>query len=284
MSAAAAAQAWEAFWPQFDALQASISKGTSTNVNRAVDREATRHLVKEYFQVLQPQLTALGFPVELVRDIDAPAQRLVVLASGVNVRSSYKKALKAMRKGRVAAEAELLLRTAVPNPAAVTPAITSTTEGQILKTLQALVPTAALSYEQGLLDLKGPPRVSYRGSATELREALRETLDHLAPDDEVKKQANYKPEKDEHGKERTKPTMRQKALFILKNRGSGSHAQDTSKAAITCVEEASATMARSVYSLGSSGTHAATEKQAAQNMKGYVDAVLADLLQVHKPK
>lgn len=59
----------------------------------------------------------------------------------------------------------------------------------------ALVPTAALSYQQAIRDLADGGRVSYRGPAAELREVLREVLDHQAPDGEVMKSSDYKPEK-----------------------------------------------------------------------------------------
>ena len=61
------------------------------------------------------------------------------------------------------------------------PAQTSV-EVQIIETLQSLVPTAALSYQQAIRDLADSTRVSYRGPAAELREVLREVCDHLAPD------------------------------------------------------------------------------------------------------
>ena len=278
----AAAQAWENFWQTFEALQATISKGTATNVNKVADRDAAKNLVREYFTVLQPHLTSLGFPQELLRSLDAPAQRLLELANGNNVRSSYKATIRTLRDARVAAELQLLQRAGRGAGTSPSSVAQSPTEEQILNTLRKMIPSAALSYEQGLADLRGPARVSYRGSATELREALRETLDHLAPDDEVKKQADYKPEKDEHGKDRP-PTMRQKAQFILKHRGSSSPAVATARGAIKRVEEACAELARSVYTLSSVSTHSATEKKAVLDMKGYADAVLAELLQVHKP-
>jgi hypothetical protein len=87
---------------------------------------------------------------------------------------------------------------------------TSREEKLILHTPESLVPSAALSYRQGLLDLVGVQRVSYHGTAAEFRESLRETLDHLAPDLKVVAQPWYKPEEGQK-----KPTMKQKARYIL---------------------------------------------------------------------
>jgi hypothetical protein len=74
---------------------------------------------------------------------------------------------------------------------AETVAPTEEDEKKIIGMLEALVPSAARSYEQAILDLKDDSRVSFRGPALELREALREILDHLAPDSEVTAAPGY---------------------------------------------------------------------------------------------
>jgi hypothetical protein len=163
-------------------------------------------------------------------------------------------------------------RASAPNVDVIAPGV----ETQILRTLRELLPTAALSYEQALRDLRDAPRLSYRGTAVELRETLREVLDHLAPDADVKASPGFKPEKHAEG-----PTMRQKAQFILRARGVPSGSLATSKDAIERVEAATASLARSVYNRGSVSTHVATSREEVLNMKTYVNAVLAELLQVH---
>jgi hypothetical protein len=84
------------------------------------------------------------------------------------------------------------------------------TEARILQTITTMLPSAGASYEQAMRDLHDGTRVSVRGTAVELREALREVLDDLAPDVEVAKAPGFKLE---HGQ--TKPTMRQKAHFVF---------------------------------------------------------------------
>ena len=82
---------------------------------------------------------------------------------------------------------------------------------RIIATLTEVCPAAAVSYAQGVKDLEALDRASWRGPATELREALRETLDALAPDKDVEAMPGYK-----HEPNATRPTMRQKAKFILR--------------------------------------------------------------------
>src|SRR5262249_458921 len=73
-----------------------------------------------------------------------------------------------------------------PSRSAPTQTVAHTEEDeQIIIKLDALVPSAALSYKQAILDLKDDHTVPFRGAALEWREALREILDHRAPDSEV---------------------------------------------------------------------------------------------------
>src|SRR2546428_33158 len=73
--------------------------------------------------------------------------------------------------------------------------VATPTERLIIDTLSRILPAAAASYEQCLVDLGGVPRRSYRGVAHELREALRETLDYFAPDGDVMAEAEFKLER-----------------------------------------------------------------------------------------
>jgi hypothetical protein len=202
-------------------------------------------------------------------------QALIKLTNGQNSKQSYLAVLKKLRKARtdIEYERELLIGAEERKSGAL---ILSDVEARLLGMLQRLVPTAAASYQQALLDLQGGERSSYRGTADELREALREVLDHLAPDAEVVKQEGFAPEKD-----RTKPTMRQKARFILKSRSVPSAARSTTEGSIERIEESAAVLARSVYEHASLVSHLTFTKREVMNLKMYVDAVLGDLLQIH---
>lgn len=148
-------------------------------------------------------------------------------------------------------------------------------EGSIFKALDAVIPTTALSYKQMLQDLNDQNRVSYRGTAAELREVLRELLDHLAPDDEVLKTVKLDPTQ-------KRPSMKQRATFILKKRGVGDTTRKTAEDSVGAVENSIGSLARSVYDRGSISTHIATTRSEVLTFKGYAEAVLAELLQVHR--
>jgi len=81
-------------------------------------------------------------------------------------------------------------------------------------------------------------------------------------------------------KDQKRPTMKQKTVFILKTRGIGDTARKPAEDAVTAIEES--VLARSVYDRGSLATHVASTRREVRTFKGYADAVLADLLEVHK--
>jgi len=120
-------------------------------------------------------------------------------------------------------------------------------------------------------------RLSFRGVAVELRECLREVLDHLVPDDEVTKMTGFKLEGDQK-----KPTMRQKARFVFRSRERPDSAMKAPEDAVSAAEERAASLVRSVYERGNVSTHVATTGGEVRQLKMYVDSALADLLQIHR--
>jgi Predicted pPIWI-associating nuclease len=151
----------------------------------------------------------------------------------------------------------------------------SDAEQKILNDLTNRLPSAALSYRQALSDLSDSERVSFRGAAHELREAVREVLDQLAPDEKVINAPGFKFEKD-----RTKPTMKQKVRFIFKNQQRSSTACGPAEIAADGIAEITASMARSTYDRGSISAHTEQTKAEVLKVKRYVDAVLHDILEV----
>lgn len=145
----------------------------------------------------------------------------------------------------------------------------------IIESLQDICPAAALSYTQALVDLQSENRSSYRGPATDLREALRETLDTLAPDEDVESTPGYKPEPDAK-----RPTMKQKVRFILRNRGFGSGQLATPESAVEGVEGMLGGVVRSVYTRSSVSTHTATTRKEVLRVLTWVRVVLGELLEL----
>jgi hypothetical protein len=112
-------------------------------------------------------------------------------------------------------------------------------------------------------------RESWRGPATDLREALRETLDVLAPDEGVTKEPGFKLEKDAH-----RPTMKQKVRYILKKRGTPHGAMAAPESAMEGIENILGGITRSVYNRTSISTHTATDKKEVIRVHAWVRLAL----------
>jgi hypothetical protein len=266
----------DGFWDALDALQRGVARTKAVNVNAEGPRQSARALAQRWFRAARPFVLQVGVPEEQIRAIDQDVQYLLQLAMGRNAKTSYASTIRRLRRVRptLAAGVELLRGAREHSSPEV---VVTHVEASILATLDQLIPSAGFSYRQVLADLSGPLRHSYRGTATELREVVREVLDHLAPDAEVMNAPGFKLEKD-----RTKPTMKQKARFILKARGAGDSSRRAPEDAAELLEDQVAGLARSVYDRGSASTHSATTREHVSSFKAYADATLAELLQVHR--
>ncbi|PPD29017.1 MAG: hypothetical protein CTY20_07885 [Hyphomicrobium sp.] len=152
---------------------------------------------------------------------------------------------------------------------------TNEVDALILSSLNDVCPAASASYQQALEDMAQSVRISWRGSATELREALRETLDKLAPDKEVEAEPNYKPEPNAQ-----RPTMKQKVRFILKSRGLNSSQVTTSEDTTRFIEESLGGITRSIYNRSSVSTHTPTTREEVVRIHALVRLVLCELLAI----
>ncbi|MBI2177520.1 MAG: hypothetical protein HYU38_04130 [Candidatus Tectomicrobia bacterium] len=139
----------------------------------------------------------------------------------------------------------------------------------------SVCPPAAVCYRQALADLAGPERLSWRGTASELRESLRELLDKLAPDDVVVKNPGFKYEDGLRA-----PTMKQKVRFILKSRRWSEGQRKQLEDAADVVEEKVGSFVRSVYSGSSSSVHIEGNKKEVQSILRFVETAFGELLEL----
>jgi hypothetical protein len=108
--------------------------------------------------------------------LDEHFKKLHELADGMNKAASYKWRVNAIRKAIPEITSRLEMQAGSEGEGAH-----SLAESRLFEAITALIPSAGLSYRQAILDLADSTRVSFRGPAAELREVLREILDHLAP-------------------------------------------------------------------------------------------------------
>lgn len=248
-----------------------VRKIKTKQLNSKQIKDSVRSFVLLYFKTVRPSYLSAGLTDSDLTAVDASTQELLRCTQRSTLVRLYVECLKQLRADL--AELELkIIRPRLTNGA-------KTQEDkrylQIVETLGKIVPDAVPSYEQALMDLHDNTRKSWRGTAVELRETLRETLDILAPDENVKAQPGFKLEAGT-----TAPTMKQKAVFILKTRRATSKQIKGFTDAVDVVEEAIGKFIRSVYDRSSAGTHTSVSRDEALRIRDYVSLALAELLEI----
>jgi hypothetical protein len=142
--------------------------------------------------------------------------------------------------------------------------------------LEKVHPELASSYKQVLRDLEDVTRLSYRGTANELREILREVLARLAPDDEVASQSWFVSSGNK-GDEAKRPTHQQRARYILERKGAGSRVHDVAEGSLQQVDEGLSKLVRDMYSRTSVASHTAQDLQEIKKEVMYFDGLIHDL-------
>ena len=254
-------------------LDCEVKKTRTKQIYQEAVRESARAVVDTYFRVTRPDLKRLAIDEQLLVPADGLLQTLLEATHRHSAANTYKGTVRSIHDSLLELEKLALVHGEKNSTSAASPL--DPLDHAILETLQKLLPSAASSYEQAMRDLTGGGRISWRGPATDLREALRETLDHLAPDADVVAQPSFKPEPNAFG-----PTMKQKVRYVLRRRGMGKGSIDTPESAVDAVEQAVGTFVRSVYSRSSISTHTPSDRNEVLRIRDWVRVALAELLEL----
>jgi len=247
----------------------ALAKVSGIQLRSVAARNSLRALVESYFNEVRPKLLGRSRGAIDLEGIDGGMHQVLSLCHKSGSVQKYRDLLKTLRAHFVRVDGHLISTPSTEQAGA------TEVDVRILATLKALLPSAGLSYDQAIRDLQQAERFSWRGPATDLREALRETLDHLAPDVDVESSPGYKAEPDARG-----PTMKQKVRFILKSRGVSKGTAAPAESAADAVEEAIGAFVRSVYTRSSVSTHTPTNKAEVLRVLDLVRVVLSELLEV----
>ena len=230
-------------------------------------------LVDFYFRVLRNLFSEARTPESILSGCDACMHELLEASHGRTPKQSYLASL-----GKLDPFLLSLEKYALMVPATVRRrVIYDELDVNIIHNVRQILPTSANAYEQAIRDLSTESRLSWRGPATDLRESLRELLDHLAPDKQVVSQQGFKLEPNAVG-----PTMRQKVRFILKQRDKGSAAIETSETNTDSIEATFSGFVRSVYRRSNVSTHTATEKDEVLKILAHVRLVMIEILSIQR--
>jgi hypothetical protein len=256
-----------------EALQRDLSRLKAEHVNTERDKGPIRSLVDDYFRTIRPSISIYPDLKTPLEEVDHCLQEALSLTHKRSPVEAYRTLFKNCKSALVSLESLSLIQ-----GQSETGSMQAGVDSRIIETLTKLVPTAASAYGQALADLQDTRRASYRGPATDLREALRETLDHLAPDSDVRKQPGFKLEAGANG-----PTMKQKVRHVLSSRGVSRTLAETPERAVDAVEEAVGAFVRSVYSRSSLSTHTATNRDEVLRVRDWVRVAMCEILQIRGP-
>ena len=253
-------------------LRRSLERVQSQRINREETKNRVRHVVDAYFRADRPEFIKELRNEELLESLDAAFQELL---SHTHTRTGKRRYIATV--DLVCAEWQNLEKKVILQspPTEESDAPLQGLERDLLFTLGKLCAPAATCYLQALCDLTSSNRTSWRGTATELRETLREVLDQLAPDDELQSQDDFTLAEGARG-----PTMKQKARFILKSRRVSESARRPVEDAIDLVDERLGVLVRSVYGGSSRSVHTEASKKDILSIKRFVETVLVELLEI----
>jgi Predicted pPIWI-associating nuclease len=250
-----------------DEVTKAMRSVSTAQLNSATVKDAIHRLATRYFSEVEPQLVQAGIEAE---DLSAEFRTLHAMSRVRPTTQRCRDVLREARKSLVVIEGVVISR-----PPKIEPTATNPVDDLIVSSLNDICPTAAAAYQQALVDFRAPSRFSWRGPATDLREALRETLDTLAPDTDVTAGVGFKLEQDAK-----RPTMKQKVRFVLRGRGVPSGAMETPETAVQGIEEFIGGLTRSVYTRSSVSTHTASSREEAARVHAWVRLVLCELLEI----
>ncbi len=132
----------------------------------------------------------------------------------------------------------------------------------------------ANSYHQIKKDIDSPDRISWSGTAHEIRETIRILLELLAPDKEISLESWYHIEKNCSG-----PTQKQRVKYILQKQSASSRQEDVVKL-ISNVDDLVGNMVRATYSRGSDAAHRGKDRKECKRLLKYFEAFTHDLLNI----
>ncbi len=269
-------ESWQALMNLVGQLDREVKAVKSRTISSKALHSLAREMVEQYTGIVRPELITRGFTDAELEIVDAEMEAALRLATGTKQRSAYMESGRKVRKTLRELDIARVMRAGASTSRADAPAQAARTaiDGLIVDALVQILPSTAASYEQALLDLEDPARLSYRGVANELREVLREVLDYYAPDDALTS-AGVRPDPD-HGF-----TQKQKVRYIMRQRGVAENAREAPERTVELIEASMASLTRATSVRASISAHVSTGRTEARTIKPYVEVVLADLLNVH---
>jgi hypothetical protein len=238
-------------------------------------RHAIRSFVGAWFQLYRPAFLGMLGDQEAVKPVDDSMQSLTRLVATGEGRRRITTELAQLKRTFSEHLVVPLTRSYWSRAPERTPA---GLDEEVLKRLTKLDVQLANGYEQVILDLEDKNRISYRGTAGELREVLTGVLHRLAPTAQVEATEWYRESRRSGTRKDPTPTRSERVRFILRARNTGSAQTDAAETYVESVEERLGLVVNATYARQSVAAHRGAELGEVAQLLRYANALLREVL------
>ena len=148
---------WRALGEELETLRKVVKAARGVNISAREDRDLASEAAQLYFRRKRRHIEPVA--AEEAQALDKAFQALLTLSSATNRKTSYVKHLKAIQKLYPRLTGKLALGGATTQNDRP---VISPEDQRIASTLEGLLPNAARSFKQALIDLTDTKRFSYR--------------------------------------------------------------------------------------------------------------------------
>jgi hypothetical protein len=262
------------FLDVLERLLTRLSTGTSREIS-GQGKKHLRSLIQAWFAQYRPAFIEVVGEDQTISSMDEKMQELLKLTSGDTARRTVVRFCKAIMRHF---KENLLVPLSRAYWSQAPERSSAGYDDQVAVSLKSLDADLADGYEQAILDLENDERLSYRGTAAELREIVTDVLHHLAPTDQVQATEWYKEARRSGARKEPTPTRAERTRFILRARAQGSAVTGAAESYMTTVEERLADVVNVTYRRGSAAVHAGAEREELVKLLPYINALLRELL------
>lgn len=262
------------FLDVLERLQSRLSNSQRSGCT-PTERRNIRSVVGAWFsQYRAPFIQILG-DEKLIASMDEGMETLLNFASKDSARRTVLRAVKAAKEYF---RGSLLLPLTRAHWSRAPQSSPAGRDEIVAVRLRNLDSDLADSYEQAVIDVEDPDRLSYRGPAAELREVLSTVLHTLAPTPDVEATDWYKESRRTGARKEPTPTRAERTRYILRGRLKGSAVTEGAESYMSMVEDRLEGVVNATYRRGSAAAHAGAERNEVGLLLPYINALLRELL------
>ncbi len=237
------------------------------------DRAFVTAASRVWFEEYREGFRQLGVSGEDLLEVDKNMRKLIILAASSARRSQYQGCINAIKK-----TTDKFITNAQVVEWENAKKFTGSGNKNVIEALRNLDEDLERRYLQVLSDIGDQTRISYAGTANELREVVRIVLHAKAPNEKVEKMPWFELERISDKNLPKQPTQAERVRYILEARKSSKGAVDQVQEEEQLIDALIGRVVRSSYGRINVSVHAIEDRSEIERCLRYVDAFLLDIL------